>query len=526
VEVQRIREAPDTAPAPAEADGTGDLTGPDARASRPRPASPAIDEPKPQIRGRDAPSLRGTLVAADILVLLGGWLVAVLLGDALAGHDTSFGEAAWTSTAVVAAGGILLGLSGPYRRRIAALRSLEFARIVRPVFALTVFAALVRVPAGGDVAAATAGIAGLLWALLLVLERGWLREWVITRRASGDFIEPVVVVAGAGDDAKETVEFLAANPFLGFDVRGVVSPHERIVDTATFPWHGPSVPAPHVLRRMGVAGIIVDNRNLTGDQLNRTVHDMATAGLHVHVASGLRGVERRRVTVSPLADETFLHVAPLELTGRQIAAKRAVDLVLGTVALILLSPVLAIAAAGVWATDRGPVTFRQRRVGLHGRTFMVNKLRTMVVDAEAQKHDLASANDRDGPLFKLAGDPRVTPVGRLLRATSVDEIPQLFNVLRGDMSLVGPRPALPEEAESFDDDLSRRVSVKPGVTGLWQVEARDSPNFDLYRRYDLLYVQNWSLGLDLTLIARTVAVVGLRGLRALTPGSRSAGSID
>lgn len=120
----------------------------------------------------------------------------------------------------------------------------------------------------------------------------------------------------------------------------------------------------------------------------------------------------------------------------------------------------------------------------------------------------------------------MTPIGRLLRATSVDEIPQLFNVLRGDMSLVGPRPALPEEAESFDDDLSRRVSVKPGVTGLWQVEARDSPNFDLYRRYDLLYVQNWSVGLDLTLIARTVAVVGLRGLRALTPGSRSAGSID
>jgi lipopolysaccharide/colanic/teichoic acid biosynthesis glycosyltransferase len=175
------------------------------------------------------------------------------------------------------------------------------------------------------------------------------------------------------------------------------------------------------------------------------------------------------------------------------------------------------------------VFFAQERVGRDGGTFTLYKLRTMVVDAESRRAELEADNERGGPLFKLSDDPRVTRFGRLLRATSIDEIPQLFNVLQGAMSLVGPRPALPSEVEEFDDDLRRRTRVKPGVTGLWQVEARDSENFDLYRRYDLLYVDNWSVTLDLAILARTVAAVGLRGLGAvglLSRGRASGAMLD
>lgn len=159
-------------------------------------------------------------------------------------------------------------------------------------------------------------------------------------------------------------------------------------------------------------------------------------------------------------------------------------------------------------------------MGLNGEHFKLYKLRTMVVDAEAKKAELEAQNARTGPLFKVAHDPRITPFGRFLRASSLDEVPQLFNVLEGTMSLVGPRPALPDEVAQFDDKLIERLRVKPGVTGLWQVEARDLPSFDLYRRYDLLYVQNWSVGVDLALIARTAAVVGLRSITAVLPHKR------
>jgi lipopolysaccharide/colanic/teichoic acid biosynthesis glycosyltransferase len=161
------------------------------------------------------------------------------------------------------------------------------------------------------------------------------------------------------------------------------------------------------------------------------------------------------------------------------------------------------------------VLFRQVRVGRYGRPFTVLKLRTMEVDAEARVAELWSRNERRGPLFKVSHDPRVTPVGGFLRSTAIDELPQLVNVLTGRMSIVGPRPALPVEAAEFDDDLQRRHLVRPGVTGLWQVEANHKASFDEYRRLDLFYVDNWSLGGDLAVVVDTIQAVSRRVLRAL-----------
>jgi lipopolysaccharide/colanic/teichoic acid biosynthesis glycosyltransferase len=159
--------------------------------------------------------------------------------------------------------------------------------------------------------------------------------------------------------------------------------------------------------------------------------------------------------------------------------------------------------AAIAVTDGAPVLFRQRRTGLHGRDFDALKLRTMVRDAEARKAELAALNERTGPVFKMDDDPRVTPVGRFLRRTSIDELPQLVNVLRGDMSLVGPRPATLDEVERYAPWHRRRLSVKPGMTGLWQVSARNDPDFDNWVALDLAYIDSWSLQEDLKLLART-----------------------
>ena len=183
---------------------------------------------------------------------------------------------------------------------------------------------------------------------------------------------------------------------------------------------------------------------------------------------------------------------------------------LSSTLLIASAPVLAAAALLIKLEDRGPVFFRQERVGRRGETFTMLKLRTMIPNAEEIREPLLQSNERGGPLFKLEKDPRRTRIGRILETASVDELPNLFNVLRGEMSLVGPRPALPSEAAEFDEDLLARQSVPPGITGLWQVEARDNPSFYAYKRLDIFYVENWSLTLDIAIIFATVKHVMLR----------------
>lgn len=198
-----------------------------------------------------------------------------------------------------------------------------------------------------------------------------------------------------------------------------------------------------------------------------------------------------------------------------LVAKRLIDITLATALLILVIPLLLLAAVAVKAQDRGPVLFRQQRVGKDGKWFTLYKVRTMVPHAEHLVHGLRSQNRREGPLFKVVDDPRVTPIGRFLRATSIDELPQLVNVLRGDMSLVGPRPALPEEVAQFDEVLLSRLHVLPGLTGLWQVEARDNPSFESYRHYDLHYIEHWSLALDAMILFLTVGAIVRRSLRSV-----------
>jgi len=190
-----------------------------------------------------------------------------------------------------------------------------------------------------------------------------------------------------------------------------------------------------------------------------------------------------------------------------LAIKRLVDLVAGTAAAIVLSPLMVVIAVAIAIDSGRPVLFRQKRVGQHGRTFDVIKFRTMGLGAEGRLADLAHRNEIRGPAFKLASDPRVTRIGTYLRRTSLDELPQLWNVMRGEMSLVGPRPPLPAEVAGYDVWHRRRLSVKPGMTGLWQIRARRETDFNRWVQADLEYIDRWSLWLDLKIIAQTIPAV-------------------
>jgi exopolysaccharide biosynthesis polyprenyl glycosylphosphotransferase len=241
--------------------------------------------------------------------------------------------------------------------------------------------------------------------------------------------------------------------------------------------------------------------------LRRLAWGIESRRADLFVAPALMDVAGPRVSVRPVAGMPLLHVEHPDINGVRQLVKSGFDKLVAAVALVVLAvPMLAISIV-VRATSPGPALFRQTRIGRGGREFQVLKFRTMVADAERLKQVLLDNNESDGVLFKIRNDPRITRVGALLRRYSLDELPQLLNVLRGEMSLVGPRPPLPAEVEKYGADVRRRLVVKPGMTGLWQVSGRSDLSWEESVRLDLRYVENWSLMLDLQVLWKTWSAV-------------------
>lgn len=256
----------------------------------------------------------------------------------------------------------------------------------------------------------------------------------------------------------------------------------------------------------------VPGRWTTAEGLRRLAWALYDDGRSLAVVPGLVDVSRRRLRLTRAAGMTVLHVEPAPRRGLPVLLKRITDRVGALLLAVVLSPVLLGVAAAVRLSSPGPVIYRQLRVGQGRRPFPMWKFRTMVEAADRMRPALEAANEHDGAMFKIREDPRVTRLGRFLRHYSLDELPQLFNVLAGHMSLVGPRPPLPEEVERYDDTELRRLSVKPGITGLWQVSGRSDLSWDETVALDLRYVDNWSYAGDFGVLARTFrAVVSARG---------------
>jgi exopolysaccharide biosynthesis polyprenyl glycosylphosphotransferase len=227
----------------------------------------------------------------------------------------------------------------------------------------------------------------------------------------------------------------------------------------------------------------------------------------VRVSANISDILSTRLSLQQVGGLMALSLRPVRLSGAQAVAKRSLDLVLASLSILLLAPLWLILAVAIKLDSRGPVFFRQKRIGRHEQPFEMLKFRTMVNGADLMLDDLRDQNEATGPLFKLRRDPRVTRVGRFLRRWSLDELPQIWNVLEGNMSLVGPRPPLPDEVALYEDWHLDRLEVPPGMTGLWQIKGRSDLPFDDYVRLDLFYIENWSIGYDLYIMAKTLPAV-------------------
>jgi len=258
-----------------------------------------------------------------------------------------------------------------------------------------------------------------------------------------------------------------------------------------------------VTRDNGVRSVIIAGSAAGGATL-QSIDSALSADVSVRVTPGLANLGASRVILEPIDGMALFSLRRHRFSRRQRLVKRTLDIVVTSVALVVSAPLMIGIAVAVKLSSPGPVMFRQRRVGAQEREFTIFKFRTMIVGAHAQRDGLEAHNEADGLLFKMRRDPRVTKVGRFLRRTSLDELPQLFNVLLGEMSLVGPRPALPEETTRYVEAQRGRLRVKPGLTGLWQVNGRHDLVFDDYVRYDLFYVENWSLTMDLYILFKTI----------------------
>jgi exopolysaccharide biosynthesis polyprenyl glycosylphosphotransferase len=314
-----------------------------------------------------------------------------------------------------------------------------------------------------------------------------------------------LLIVGSGEEARVFARQVLDRVGLGVRIVGFVNNAADAPDG--YDWLGKLNDLPQVLSTEVIHEVAICVP-LTEMALIDSVADVCRElGKDVRIPVQLAGrtlAQGRLETVDGLAVVSVAH-SPSDAGA--ILLKRVLDLVLAVVLVVVLSPLLVGAVLAILLKDGRPILFKQLRGGYHGEPFNVLKFRTMVVGADAQQAALREHNERTGPVFKMGDDPRVTRVGRFLRRTSIDELPQLFNVIRGEMSLVGPRPAILEEIEQYDLWHRRRLSVKPGITGLWQVTARTNPDFEHWVELDLQYIDTWSLWGDLKLIAKTPAAV-------------------
>ncbi len=468
------------------------------------------------IRPTVAPStLKYRLIAADALVV-GLAVVMAFVWQSLVRSDAQLGvqrSHLVLATITFPAWTISFSLNKLYQARAVERPSEELRRIVN--------ASLVAI---GVVLAFSFVLQfkalSRLWVLSLftfvvlgmALERTVARRIFTKLRRTGAICRPVVIV-GTDADAVALLHAAQRTPNLGYRVVGFVGEDDIGVRGGCAVLGGIDQ-TEEILDATGATGVLISLSSVDSEVVNRLTRDLTDRGYHVALSSGLHDIDVVRFRAQDLGGRTLIYVDQIQRGGWRAVAKRVFDITVAVVALVLTAPITLVAAVGIKRSSPGPVLFAQERVGRDGHTFRVFKLRTMVVDAEARLAELEAHNEADGPLFKMTDDPRVTRIGAFLRRLSIDEIPQFINVLRGEMSVVGPRPALPTEVESWTEDVHDRLRVLPGITGMWQVSGRSDTTFDEYKRLDLYYVDNWSLAHDARIVCKTfAAVLAQRGAR-------------
>ena len=408
--------------------------------------------------------------------------------------------------------------SDAYDRRILGLGPDEFQRAGRAFVILMAFVGFSSYAFQAGIGRGFVVIALPMTALLSMLGRYAIRKRLHAARRRGA-VRTSVIAVGDAESVADLAERINAESYIGMHVVGACVPREELTD-------------PAAQERLAAAGLVAfgdldsvgtavhrakadtvavaSSRAMSPQRLRTLSWELENLDADLIVAPGLMEVAGPRLHIRPVTGLPLLQVEKPEFSGARRVVKGLADRSAAILGLALFSPLLL----GVWlavrCTSSGPAFFTQTRVGKNGREFRIWKFRSMYLDAEQRKSDYVAHNDHDGLLFKMRLDPRVTKIGRVIRRYSLDELPQLFNVLNGTMSMVGPRPPLPSEVEQYASHVHRRLLVRPGVTGLWQVSGRSDLSWEESVRLDLRYVENWSLGLDAQILWKTASAV-LRG---------------
>lgn len=484
-----------------------DAPAPAPRTLKARPAAPVNWRAKMQRR----------ILATDLLVLV--WVVygtqiawfGLGAADVAMREDSRLSEFSyWSfSGALVLTWMWALSLIDSRSERVIGTGSTEYIRIVdasvRLFGVIAIIAFLTRV----DVARGFLLISLPLGVVMLIISRWLWRQWLISQRQLGTYSARVLLVGSEASVAHLAKE-LSRTPGAGYTVVGACVPSGRVADTipgTEIPIMGNVNAIDRAILATGADTVAVTSTDeLPPDKVKQISWGLEAGKQHLVLAPSIVDIAGPRIHMRPVAGLPLIHVETPRFSRGQRVTKRTMDLLCAGIGVVLISPILAFLAMSVRLSSEGPVFFRQTRIGLGGKEFQMIKFRSMVVNAEELLENLEKEQRDAGNevLFKMKNDPRVTPIGRIMRKFSLDELPQLFNVLGGSMSLVGPRPPLAKEVAMYATHVHRRFLVKPGITGLWQVSGRSSLSWEDSVRLDLSYVENWSLAGDAAILVKTV----------------------
>jgi len=450
-----------------------------------------------------------SLLAVDYAGLFAALFTALMVKTLVQGRvdpwSASYGQASDTIAFAYLITALLFARSGLYAHRA---QRPGLPKIVSSLFQTTLVAFIFALVNGGHYSSYYIFYGTLAFAILYVGSFRWAYEQVtgVLLRAAGYRRRAVLV--GSGKHIDDVAHALADEVHAPVEMLGFISLTPR--PDNGLPSLGQISDLGEVLEVHRVQEVIIADPDFPQERAIELVDQCHQRGVTVRIAPSTMEILVHRAEFVPGASVPLFELRPPVFDGFDYALKRSFDFIGSLLLLIALSPVLLVIAAAVWFTSRGPILYRSWRPGIGGEPFACLKFRTMRSDADQVQADLESLNEASGPLFKIRDDPRMTPVGSFLRRYSLDELPQLLNVLRGQMSLVGPRPLPERDFEQLEDWHKKRYLVLPGITGLWQVSGRSELDFDDLVRLDFLYLERWSVGLDLTILFKTVPAVFTR----------------
>lgn len=429
--------------------------------------------------------------------LIGEWFVELFQLFGGTREIEAFSHYAWYMLLTAPGALLLLSYFGFYGRPLLPSRRQAAFILFKVCTVLTVTVVTIMFLNREQLARAVVILFGLFSFGLVMVKEELVRWWIHTGLKKGQF-ERRFILMGSAEDTAQLRQQLAHAQRHGTRVVAELDVNEASISQLV-----------DILHEHSANGVILAARHTFFGQLEKVVHACELEGIEVWLLADFFKTQISRTTVDEFYGRPMMVFRSTPDLSGQAVAKQILDVLGALILLLLSSPCLLAAALAIRLTSPGPVIFRQQRSGLNGRPFTMYKFRTMVTDAEQRKQELAAFNEMTGPVFKVSQDPRITPIGRLLRKFSIDEFPQLVNVLRGEMSLVGPRPLPVDETRRFDDHAHRRrLSVRPGLTCLWQISGRnDLRDFREWVRLDLEYIDNWSFWLDLKILLRTIPVV-------------------